>query len=111
MQRSDPERLADMLTEIGDAIEFVQGYDVESFLADRRTRKAVAYSLQIMGEAARGISLQFRADHPDVEWAKIVGMRHRIVHEYGAVNFRIVWAVVHEDLPELQAALRALTEN
>lgn len=105
MQRSDLERVGDMLTEIDDAIEFVQGYDVRSFLDDRRTRKAVAYSIQIMGEAARGISLQFKADHPEVEWAKIVGMRHRIVHEYGAVNFKIVWAVVQEDLPILRASL------
>jgi len=108
MQRSDSERVADMLVEIDDAAEFVEGYDVHSFLADRRTMKAVAYSIQIMGEAARGISLQFKADHPEVPWAKIVGMRHRIAHEYGAVNFRIVWTVVHEDLPELRASLLPL---
>jgi uncharacterized protein with HEPN domain len=105
MQRSDLERVGDMLTEIDDAIEFVQGYDVRSFLDDRRTRKAVAYSIQIMGEAAQGLTLQFKADHPEVEWAQIVGMRHRIVHEYGAVNFKIVWAVVQEDLPILRASL------
>jgi len=111
MQHSDPERVADMLVEIDDATEFVEGYDVQSFLADRRTMKAVAYSLLIMGEAARSISLQFKADHPEVPWAKIVGMRHRIAHEYGAVNFRIVWTVVHEDLPELRAALLPLVEE
>jgi len=111
MQRSDSERVADMLVEIDDAAEFVEGYDVRSFLADRRTMKAVAYSIQIMGEAARGISLQFKADHPEVPWAKIVGMRHRIAHEYGAVNFRIVWTVVHEDLPELRASLLPLAEE
>jgi uncharacterized protein with HEPN domain len=64
-----------------------------------------------MGEAARGISLQFKADHPEVAWPQIVGMRHRIVHEYGAVNFRIVWAVVQEDLPRLQASLLNATEG
>jgi uncharacterized protein with HEPN domain len=111
MQRSDPERVADMLVEIKDATEFVEGYDVQSFLSDRRTMKAVAYSLQIMGEAARTISLQFKAEHPEVPWMKIIGMRHRIAHEYGAVNFRIVWTVVHEDLPSLQDALAPLAEE
>jgi uncharacterized protein with HEPN domain len=105
MQRSDLERVGDMLTEIDDAIELVEGYDIRSFLDDRRTRKAVAYSIQIMGEAARGLSLQLKADHPEVEWAEIVGSRHRIVHEYGAVNFRIVWAVAQEDLPTLRTSL------
>jgi uncharacterized protein with HEPN domain len=105
MQRSDLERVGDMLTEVDDAIELVQGYDVRSFLDDRRTCKAVAFSIQIMGEAAEGISLQFKADHPEVEWANIVGMRHRIAHEYGAVNFKIVGAFVQEHLPILRASL------
>jgi len=111
MRRDDLELVEDMLVEIDDAIEFVEGYDPRSFLDDRRTRKAVAYSIQIMGEAARGISLQFKADHPEVAWAKIVSMRHRIVHEYGAVNFRIVWAVVQEDLPNLRISLQQTIEG
>ena len=44
-------------------------------------------------------------------WAKIIGMRHRIAHEYGAVNYRIVWIVVHEDLPALRASLVPLAEE
>lgn len=111
MQRSDPQRVFDMLTEIDDIAEFVEGYDVRSFLDDRRTMKAVAYSLQVMGEAARGMSLHFTASHPEVPWAKIIGMRHRIAHEYGAVNFRIVWAVALEELPSLRAALQPLVEE
>lgn len=111
MRRSDLERVADMLVESDDALEFVEGFDLASFLSDRRTRKAVAYSIQIMGEAARGISLQFKADHPEVEWREIVGMRHRIVHEYGAVNFRIVWSVVQEDLPTLRESLVGLVQE
>lgn len=111
MRRDDRELVEDMLVEIDDAIEFVQGYDAKSFLGDRRTRKAVAYSIQIMGEAARGISLQFKADHPEVAWPKIIGMRHRIVHEYGAVNFKIVWAVVQEDLPNLRISLQQTIEG
>jgi len=111
MQRSDSQRVSDMLTEIDDIAEFVEGYDIHSYLADLRTMKAVAYSLQVMGEAARGTSLQFKADHPEVPWAKIVGMRHRIAHKYGAVNFRIVWAVALEDLPGLRAALQSLVKE
>ena len=42
---------------------------------------------------------------------EIVGMRHRIAHEYGAVNFRIVWAVALEDLPGLHGSLQSLVEE
>ena len=111
MQRSDVERASDMLVEIDDALEFVEGFDSRSFLEDRRTRKAVACSIQIMGEAASGISLEFKAEHPEVEWRKLIGMRHRIVHDYGEVNFKIVWAVVQEDLPSLRGMLMPLVEE
>ena len=111
MQRDDLTLVADMLVEIDDAIEFVEGYDLSAFLANRLTRKAVVYSIQWPGEAARGISLQFKDEHPEVAWAQIIGIRHRIVHEYGTVNFRIVWAVVREDLPALREALVGLAEG
>jgi uncharacterized protein with HEPN domain len=78
---------------------------IHALLDDRRTMKAVAYSLQVMGEPARGVSLHFRASHPEVPWAEIIGMRHRIAHEYGAVSFRIVRVVALEELPSLRAAL------
>ena len=111
MRRSDTELLRDVLVEIDDALGFVQGFDVHTFLDDRRTREAVAYSIQIMGEAARGLSVQFKKEHPDVQWQKIIGTRHRIVHDYGAVNFKIVWSVVQEDLPGRRASLAPLVEE
>lgn len=108
MQHDDLTLVADVLVEIDDALEFVEGLDFASFLADRRTRKAVAYSIQCMGEAARRISLEFKAEHAEVPWSEIIGMRNRIAHEYDTVNFRIVWAVTQEDLPELRASLAAV---
>jgi uncharacterized protein with HEPN domain len=42
-----------------------------------------------------------RARYPGVPWAAIVGMRHRVVHDYLNIDQNIVWDVVDRDLPPL----------
>jgi len=111
MRLDDLILVRDMLIEVRDAMEFVQGFDLESFLLDRRTCKAVAYSLQTLGEAANHLSGDFVDEHPEVPWDEIVGMRHRLVHAYRAVSFEIVWAVTKEELPELEILLSNLVEE
>ena len=57
--------------------------------------------LEVIGEAARGISLEFREAHPDIAWKKIIGMRDRLIHGYFDVNLDVVRETVIEDLPPL----------
>jgi uncharacterized protein with HEPN domain len=111
MPRDDLILVEDMLNEVRDALEFVRGVNLDAFLADRRTCKAVAYSLQTLGEAASHVSEVFIAGHPDLPWHEMIGMRHRLVHGYRAVSFEIVWAVTKEELPELEILLSDLVEE
>ncbi len=64
--------------------------------------------LQIIGEAARSLSPEFRADNEDVPWPKIVGIRHVLVHEYFGVDLELVWGIVTDDLPPLKVALKRM---
>jgi len=111
MQPDDLVLVEDMLEEARDALEFIRGFGRERFLADKRTCKAVAYSLQTLGEAANHVSERFMAEHPLVPWHAMIGMRHRLVHGYRAVSFEIVWAVAKEELPELEILLSNLVEE
>ena len=111
MQPDDLVLVEDMLEEARDALEFIRGFGRERFLADKRTCKAVAYSLQTLGEAANHVSERFMAEHPPVPWHAMIGMRHRLVHGYRAVSFEIVWAVAKEELPELEILLSDLVEE
>jgi uncharacterized protein with HEPN domain len=49
-----------------------------------------------------------KESHSDIEWYKIVGLRHRIVHEYFGVDLQIIWQILHKDLPELLQSLSRL---
>ena len=81
---------------------------LENFTKDQKSIDAVARNLEIMGEAANRLPDEFKESHSEIEWFKIVGLRHRIVHEYFGVDLQIIWQILHKDLPELRQSLSRL---
>ena len=69
---------------------------------------AACEAVWLHGEAARRVGPEFRAAHPEIPWNQIVGMRHKLVHDYFEVDAGEVWLVVREDLPALLPLLEAL---
>jgi uncharacterized protein with HEPN domain len=108
MQHDDLPYLGHMLDTARQARSKVEGIDRATFDADENLRLALAYLVQIIGEAARQVSDEGKAAHPEVPWREITGMRHRIVHDYMNVNFDVVWSVVTDDLPDLIVVLEPL---
>ena len=104
----DEALLLDMLLAAGDARRFVKGLDQAQFDASKLHGAAVARCIEIIGEAARKASREFRDAHPDIPSREIIGMRHRLIHDYTEIRLDIVWGVLWDELPGLIAALQAL---
>jgi uncharacterized protein with HEPN domain len=86
------EYIDQMLTAANDARRFIDGMSKEDFLADKRTQQAVVMSLVIIGEAAARIMdkhSEFIADHPEIPWRGMRGMRNRVAHGYFEVNLDV----------------------
>jgi len=66
--------------------------------------------VQNIGEAARRVSPELQKAHPDVPWRNIVGIRHKVVHDYFYVDYDIIWDVVTSDLPWLVSRLESIVE-
>jgi uncharacterized protein with HEPN domain len=62
----------------------------------------VIHHLQIIGEAVRGISPQFRKTNLIIPWSDIIGMRNILIHHYFGIDRDAVWKVVEHDLPVLK---------
>lgn len=71
-------------------------------------RLALTHLIQVIGEAAQQVSGEFQDRHPQVPWREIIGMRHRIVHDYLNVDEDVVWEVVQKDLPQLVIVLEGI---
>lgn len=108
MPKDDSVYVGHMLDTARLAASKVAGITREAFDTDENLRLALAHLIQIIGEAARQVSPTFREAHPQTPWAKIIGMRHRVVHDYLHVDYDVVWGVVSVDLPALIEALAGI---
>ena len=82
--------------------EYVQNLSLEEFENSRLVQDAVIREVGIVGEAARKISLPLQQAHPEIPWAKIIGMRNVLIHDYFEVDVKEVWKTIRSDLPVLR---------
>lgn len=109
MSRRSPQLLvADMLEAIAKIERYVSDLTESQFLEDERTSDAVVRNLEIIGEAASRLPDAYTSTVSQVPWRQVIGLRHRIVHEYFGIDLRLVWVIIHSDLPSLGKALRGL---
>lgn len=93
------------------AVSKSQGLSREAYDADENLRLALIHLIQVIGEAARRVSRELTDRHPEIQWADIIGMRHKVVHDYLGVDEDIVWQVATEDLPKLVRALEPIVPS
>jgi uncharacterized protein with HEPN domain len=92
------------LQHINDALTAIREYTNEGregFFNDRKTQDAVIRNLEIIGEATKRLSPDFRDAHPECPWKQMAGMRDKVIHDYLGVNLEIVWETVETRVPRL----------
>ncbi|HRF82213.1 MAG TPA: DUF86 domain-containing protein [Flavobacteriales bacterium] len=110
-ERSDKVRLIDMLEAAQRVVVSMNGVPLEAFLANAEKRDAIVYRLQVIGEAAYNIGNELKEAHPEVEWFKIQGLRHRIVHDYYQLDDATIHHIGQNYVPPLVEHLTRILEN
>ncbi|HEY5551279.1 MAG TPA: HepT-like ribonuclease domain-containing protein [Opitutaceae bacterium] len=90
---------------------YMTGVAFEDFFSNSEKRDAVALRLSVLGESAHKIDKATEAALPGIPFKGIRGMRNRIAHDYGAVDFKIVWAVTQTEIEPLILALETYFKN
>lgn len=107
----DSAHLWDMLRYSERASELVQQTDWETYQGDWVRQLALERALEIVGEAARRVSAEYRSAHPEIPWRRIIAHRNVLAHEYGEIRQERLWVTATDDVPALVAALRALSPD
>lgn len=87
------------------AMQYVSGKTYDDFLADIQCQDAVIRRIALIGEAARRVSEETRAAHPQFPWREMVSMRNLVIHEYDDIDLAVVWDTVSKNLPDLMTLL------
>jgi uncharacterized protein with HEPN domain len=100
--------IVDAITEIEN---YTRNVKLSDFLANSMMRFASIKQIEIIGEAAYYVTSEIKARFPGVEWDKIAGIRHILVHEYFGIDEHIAWQVIITDIPVLKEQIvRILSE-
>lgn len=102
MRRTDEEYLETILRTGRDLMKYLaeKGVTREDILNDQIVQWTIATPLYNMGENVCHVSDALRDLHSEVPWARIAGMRHRLVHDYEGTNWSIVADTVLSDVPQ-----------
>lgn len=73
---------------------YIEDHSRDDFLRDPKTQDAVLRRLLVIGEAAARLTAETELRFRNVPFRKMAGMRNRLVHDYGQVDFEIVWEAV-----------------
>jgi uncharacterized protein with HEPN domain len=103
-------RLEDMAEAAEKVRRYTAGMDFEAFAANDAIVDAVLHNVQHIGEAASHVPADVQARYPDVDWARMRGMRNVLVHTYASVRLDVVWGVVEQRIPILIPRLREILE-
>ena len=101
MNKDDSIYIGHMLDLMRKAVGKAQGKSKEAYDRDEDARIVLTHLVQMIGEAANRVPPASRAVHASVPWKQIVGVRHRIVHDYLEVDYDIIWEIVTRDFPPL----------
>ena len=82
-------------------MDYMQEIDEETFMSSSMLQDAVIRQILIIGEAGTHFSSETRAEHPDIPWRKIIGMRNMLMHQYFGIDLAFVFITATERIPEL----------
>jgi uncharacterized protein with HEPN domain len=101
----------DILETIGRVESKVAGKSFEEFQADWEFRFVVQRAIEVISEATRRLPEELKATRAEIHWRSIAAMGNVLRHEYHTISDRVVWNAVHQDLPPLKTAVKAISAS
>ena len=113
MNNSDLERLKKIVRtwEAADAQLKAKGITPELLMEDEFSQWALTTPLYNIGEQVYHLSSELKAQHPDLPWSMVAGLRHRLVHDYEGINWSVIVEVIFSEMPGFAEQVRKICET
>ena len=107
----DKARLQHILDAIDEIESFTDGVNFEDFERDSMLKSACIYQLSIIGEASNHLSDELKSETGSIPWGEIIGLSNIIIHKYFGKKKKVVWDIIQQDLPHLEAQCQAIIQR
>ena len=104
----DASYLWDMCQAASGLVKAMKNVDLEEYQKNEDFRLMVERRLEIIGEAARRISEDFKSANLDLPWRRMIAQRNFLIHEYDEIDDERVWRLTVDQIPELLTKLELL---
>ena len=87
------------------------GHSKDRFVESTTYQNAISMCILQIGELVGRLTDDFKTANANIPWHKIRGMRNYVAHEYGSIDFEIVWFASTKSIPELQTFCESYLAN
>jgi uncharacterized protein with HEPN domain len=108
MKKDDLVYIRHMADSLKKILAYTAGMDKKSFLSNSLVQDGVIRQFEIIGEAVKHLSDEFREKHPAVPWKRMAGLRDKLIHDYVGVDLEAVWAAVEQNVADLERAFNRI---
>ncbi len=110
MKKNDLVYLNHILNSIKRIEEYTENMDKRDFLSNHLVQDGTIRQIEIIGEATKNLSKDFREKYSQVPWSDIAGMRDRLIHHYFGVDLQAIWRTVKIDIPDFKDNILAILD-
>lgn len=103
--------LKDIYNSLEKIFKYTENISYDEFLKSDIMKDAVERNFEIIGEAVKNLSEDFRNQYPQIPFKQVAGMRDKLIHDYFGIDYEILWKTIKDKLPQFKTEIENLIKT